>query len=594
MLSVNPASEQVAVVETDGVRSFSIVVWDWEEERLLFRVPLRQEPLFIRYSGMGSMIVYGESAWESLHIVSARDGVPFPFHPEGFGIVGFAEVSRSEKTVMTYRIAGRISYWDLSTGALVRDVATVPRLAGIRLSRDRRYMAGLTGEEIVLVDTLTGATCSRAPFSGIGSFDFSPDSSELSGAAPASQGVLSRWSLAGGLMTSKAALPFPQEPPSILRYGKYALFFAGNDGEIRILPPAGQPQSFCRDELAEVSDFAVAGSAMALGSAEWIRIFSSDLLSSSRRPSFVRSTIVANPFHVPVGIGFLSETRLLVWRRDSTLGLAMLDIPSGSFRDLPTGFQAPLAALSIAPDNLLGIEKSGFVRLLDTATGSVRFESWNPGMLSIVPTSQTEIIGGGNPANASEGSLLRIDIRTGETVAIPGRSVFTYDLLFDPRTGSLFSVGVDASCATHLLRNDGRGFERETSLDSVPGEDLDVSLALDASTGILYSSLGERDVGVWDGRQLSRLKPNQSIVRKLLASDGILYSLNRDSTVSIRDGTTGESIAELSLFTEGEWSLLVSGGWYAASPGGDVRVRVFVGEKLVRSKEDYRLRIQEL
>ncbi len=54
LLAVNPVVPQVAVVVTDGTGSYYLSVWNWEEERQLFRVPLKEEPLFCQ------ILVHGE------------------------------------------------------------------------------------------------------------------------------------------------------------------------------------------------------------------------------------------------------------------------------------------------------------------------------------------------------------------------------------------------------------------------------------------------------------------------------------------------------------------------------------------------------
>ena len=53
LLAVNPAAPQLAVIVTDGTGSYFLSVWDWEKERQLYRLPLKEEPLFLRFSARG-------------------------------------------------------------------------------------------------------------------------------------------------------------------------------------------------------------------------------------------------------------------------------------------------------------------------------------------------------------------------------------------------------------------------------------------------------------------------------------------------------------------------------------------------------------
>jgi len=40
MMAVDPVKPRVAVVVSDGLRSFSLVVWDWEQDRQILRLPV--------------------------------------------------------------------------------------------------------------------------------------------------------------------------------------------------------------------------------------------------------------------------------------------------------------------------------------------------------------------------------------------------------------------------------------------------------------------------------------------------------------------------------------------------------------------------
>ena len=116
------------------------------------------------------------------------------FHPEGFGIVGFAEMSRTEKTLMTYQVSGRITYWDLASGSQTLDVPSVPYLAGIRILPDRGSLVAYTATEVVRVDTVTGAVRYRAPIAAVASFDVSPAGDEITCIAGPGRQV-TRWAL---------------------------------------------------------------------------------------------------------------------------------------------------------------------------------------------------------------------------------------------------------------------------------------------------------------------------------------------------------------------------------------------------------------
>ena len=141
-IALDPSAPRAAVVVTDGVRSFTVDVWNWDTGKRLYSIPLQSAPLFVRFSRSGTFLLFGDMEWNSLHVCRAADGSPVPFHPEGFGMVAFAEASRTDATLMTYQPAGTISYWDIATGASIRDVPTVGGLVNIRTSDDRSCLVG--------------------------------------------------------------------------------------------------------------------------------------------------------------------------------------------------------------------------------------------------------------------------------------------------------------------------------------------------------------------------------------------------------------------------------------------------------------------
>jgi hypothetical protein len=346
---------------------------------------------------------------------------------------------------------------------------------------------------------------------------------------------------------------------------------------------------------------------VALGAQSWVRAFKTDLLTGATAPSFLHTVLAANPFSSRISLLFLPMDRLLAWRTDTAApGLAVMDVSRiddeaaapPSLVSLPTGFRAPLSALHVVGDTAVGLETGGVVRLTDAVTGVSRFEVHLPGASSVIVVASTELVAGRNAAAAS-GSLMRVNARTGETVPIRDRNIFTYGLLLDP-TGRgpsgapgplLYSVGIDGAGATNLVLHEGPGFERETLVDRIADEDLDASMALDPDTHVLYASLGRDRIVAWDGSQLKAFNAENCAPRLLVARDGMLYSLNRDSTVSVLESATGARLAEISLFANGEWCVLFRDGRYAASPGGDVNVKVFVGGQPVSASEDYRMPI---
>ena len=592
MIAISPDSSQFAVLATDSLESFSLEVWDWEKGEQLFKTPLDDQPLFLRYSASGRYLLYGLPRWDSLRILNASDGAPVTFHPEGFGIVGFATLSRSEKILMTYRMTGTISYWDLGSGKLLEDLQSIPLLSHIRLSPDLSSIVGSTDSELCLIDVASGRVEARSPLPGVTSLDFSPSGDEV--ACLAGNGTLSRWSVGQGAFTPVTNQPFPPQPFVAIRFTSGDLILGSASGAISALAADGSISAFPIDQRALVTGMAVRGKAVALATSAWIKVFKAGLPNAAKEGAGSSESIgslqINNPFQAPVDLTFLDDTSLLVWQTgDGPGAYAILDMQTGSFRantsDDPLG--SPVVEALSDGSRCLVLAEDGTLRVLDLPTGATRVQIRRPGAMWATLTAGNALVVGGQPGDAGAGSLVKINMDTGETDPIPTTNRYTYEVLYDSRTGVLYSLGVDAEGTTNLVSHSGPDFQSQAIIESTPGEHLSASLCFDNPTGTLFSSLGREWISQWKQGSLQKLPAPARATIGLFAGEGLLYSLNSDSSVSLIDVTHGEKIAELSVFPDGGWALIMPDGKFAVSAGSQSRVSVLQDGKPVRDASAY-------
>jgi hypothetical protein len=591
-IAVNPAATQAAVLESDGFRGFAVSAWDWSDGRRLFRVTLAGEPLFLRYSGGGSWLMLGESAWQGLRLLAAADGSPVAFHPEGFGIVGFAEVSRSERIILTYQPSGRLQYWEVASGNLVTELRAAPYLSGLRISRDRRYAAGTNGSEVLLIDLVTGATRARFALAGVRSLDLSPTAGEIACVAPSAAGgfELSRWTLAGDDFSRASAV----DDAAVARYAGSALII-GSGGGLLVDTAAGERVVLARDELADITGIAADGAILAAASHEWIWVFRTEAGGSAGDPAVLPSEalVARNPLAGPTGLAFV-DGRLVAWRQGAGAPAAVtVDASTGSVTGTVAGISAPLLQVEPAAGRLISLDRTGTVRLvaLPGAPDTERplFDAWLPGLLCVLAVSDRELVGGRTPIGGTRGgTLLRINMRTGETVAVPGGDRSTYDLAWDRDRGILYSLGVDGDGATVLMSFEGSGFETGRVLSRYEGEDLAASLALDAASGAVYASLGYGGIISLDGNAADTIPAEGRVPRRLAAAGGLLASVNRDATMSLWDPAARELLGDLYLLSSGDWCLVGSGGRWSGTDGVAQLMKVTVDGSLVADPSAWR------
>ncbi|HEC61717.1 MAG TPA: hypothetical protein ENI27_05625 [bacterium] len=558
---LHPKLSQLAVVEGDNLRTNSLSVWDWRKKERLFSIEIADEILSLGYSSAGKYLVYSKADFNSLVVISPRNGAVLDVLAEGFGIVAYFTISKTERNIMTYQPSGWINYWDLRTGNNLKRVKTLPDLTSLVISPDSRYIAATNGDDLLLIDVLQGTVADRVELPGIKLLRFAPNGKELA-AIVESKGFreLKKFYSSGRLLFETRSR-FEQDEDSFqlswFCYGTRGLLVADQAGNIIDLRSIGRSEFIARNELLEISGLAFGTDLMVLVTKDLIAAFSSDFFSNASPGSFIEKRIITNPYSYPLGIQALGS-KFLLWPNGEEVGeLATLDTRDWGITPVHSGFSSPLVQCEITEAGIIIIEKSGRCWILDSEDFNPRFEYQSPGMNKLVVAADNSLIGGKSIISSFGSPLLQINQFTGETVPIPEPSLFIYDLIFDKRRGRIFSLGVggDGETKTELKLHTGLGLDRSRILDRFDGEDLGASLVLD-DAGNLYSSLGMSAVKVWNGLRLLELERSGRLPRKLFFHEGKLYALNRDSTITVWDLRTRRILFDIYVFKDLSWAAL--------------------------------------
>ncbi len=590
-VALDPAAPLVAVLVTDGVRSYAVDVWDWDAGKRLYGIPLQGAPLFVRFSRSGTYLLCGDMQWEGLHIFRSGDGTAVPFHPDGFGMVSFAAVSRSDATLMTYQPTGRIAYWDIASGNTIKEIPTVGGLVNVRASDDLSCLVGQSGPEIFGIDAVSGETRFRFDAGGIVSMDISGDAERI--ACLSSDGSLRVRSASDTAASTLEVVSGFDWRPRLVRMMTDGLVLGGDDGQIGILPRNGRPTEIARDVLARVIGMTAGDHRLAVATDNVIFVF----LLGEKSPGVSpvdEAFSFPNPYHGPIGLEFLDPQNLLVWEQGSGPGsLGTINLSTRQFHRWGFSFDGPLASAVVVDGTLFTLEKGGEVQALDTSTGAQLYKDRWPGALCIAPLGARSLALGRLSGGALGSSLVRIDLDTGETAPLPAAVALTFALAPDAAGSALYALGEGPGGRTSLTRYDGPGLQAETVLDSVNGEYTSASLSLDPVKDSLYTSLGRDIVRVWTGGSFMKLADSARGTLTLCALDGLLASLQRDSTVSIWDTTADRAFAEIYPFADGNWAAVLADGTILGSSDGRSKVEILVRGQLWENGEKPPLTLPE-
>jgi hypothetical protein len=195
-------------------------------------------------------------------------------------------------------------------------------------------------------------------------------------------------------------------------------------------------------------------------------------------------------------------------------------------------------------------------------------------MNKLIPTFGDNLIGAKTNLSAFSGPLLQINRRTGETVPIQNTSLFVYDLFYSGnlRGGELHTLAVQQSSSgisTVVQVHTGFAFERSRTLKVFQGEDLGAALIGD-NDGNVFTTLGYDQVTVFRGTRAGALESSRQIPRQLFVHNDKLFSLNRDSSISVWNISSRNLLLNIHLFSDRSWVARLPGGGTRFSREGDL------------------------
>ena len=604
-LVVHPWLPRVFASLGDGSEG-RLAAWDWEQGLKLFTVPLGDPPLFVGLSRTAGSLLVGRASVDGLWLLDPTTGERQPGLESGTGIVTFAVTSRDERTVLTYRPSGSLVYRDRATGGILQSLRVPGDLADLGMSSDRRYLVGRSGEWLVSVDAVDGAETDRLRIAGLRTMEVWGAADRIVVAAEGESGPSLRTvSVSAGRFDATRSAWRVAQTPTALSYGHEKLFAGLPDGTILTLDlrdPEPAAAVLVRDERLAILDVAVAGTTMVLATRAGLITLTGGFVAGSplRLAAGVRTGIAARVLAAPFGertastmrVTALDAARVLVWSDGDEPGIAVLHFPEHRVGIPRPPLPAPLANLDATGGTIAAVDRTGRVALLAAHTGESLTESGDGtsgSPATVFETLRAVRIAGTTDAVAAArdgapalvaalaglggmgSSIVSIAAATGETVAMPDRRSFVYDLAYDPSAGALYSLGVHAGAGsrTTLMLHAGAGLDRRRTLFVSAGEDLRASVAVeaaDAAGGRIFFSLAGR-VRLWDGRRIRPLAETGREARRLSVHRGRVYAVNSDGTLSAWSADTLAHQFDLHVWRDFEW-LVSAGDRYWTSPDG--------------------------
>jgi len=591
MVATNPSHTQVALFISDNISIYKIEVWDWQSKSLLFTYNLSEAPLFLTYSPGGNFLVYGVTEWNGIVFLDSQTGRRLPYFSSGFGIVGGAIISNSEKSIMTYRPSGKIDYWSIDSGALKESFPTLPNLTALSYTPNSLYMVGTDGTQLAVVSLLTGQTVASAPLPGIEYTAVDPATNDIVAYSNNPEGgpELSMWTFSGNaLYRIGGALLTPDQPATDLVFADGSVYASLSTGKIYTEKPFEDSRTFGEDTILPIDGFGLSRSTMLLSTTDEFLLFGSDFfnLTDASLSKGLTYDLLGNPFHAKTGVTPLEDGRFALWRRDSQPGAIALYEPA-SFDILKTSFATNLVDVVRAGTLIAALDSNGKCSLLDPQTGASPFSYTAFGTRTIVSLGKNHLIAGLAREAPFNTALLQINTATGETVPIPSSDRLVFDLAYGSATGNLYTLGVQGEggkLRTVLSIHDAATLSSGVPLLTVSGTDLGATMVIDPQSGNLYTTLGYRGVRRLDAggspQAYTLFQRTDHIPRGIAIRNDWIVSLNSDSSLSVWNKHTGQWILDFYVFKNWSWMAMLPSGRFYASPGALRYLRAYNGSSI--------------
>ncbi len=604
-LVANPGNDTAAVVIRLEDGAFEIFTIDISSGRVLFSIPVQDNPIHLCFSPQGSYLAYSMPQMNSLYIHDTRTGRRMSYLRDVEGIMSYFTFSRSEANIMTYQTStGELSYYDVRRGNNLSYSAAAPNLSHLTML-GTRYLVGYRANELYVIDAVNGRTiASRSTTFPVISIITDTQTNTIS--TISRSGSTSR--LESFVFNGTALLASEQLDQGIPKDIQTATYHDG------ILITADSSHIIRRHDRSENSTrtFAaaniLAASSAAINTDRFLAstdngivsintiIFSAltSTNSGSPKPAADASadTDDATADTSEEAATEISITDRLRTPRISDSSLSML--ATGSFFAWPNASQRDMAVYywdntdsafsntgiitdsavreaRVFNDELLILTQQGSLILYDTETYQKNFEFNNIDISSAVRTSGA-IIAGKSNSSPSSSPLFMINPETMETVPVQDKALIVYEIEYDPQRNLIYTLALVESRgknSTVLRVHQASSPSRSRVIKKVDDEELSATMFFEHASGRLYTTLGERGIAYWDGSRFNSMDSSSEPLEQIGANQDIVWAITNNGLIEFRETNTGKYLGEMALLHDNSWVLISSEGQFMSSANFD-------------------------
>lgn len=581
-LAAHPDGDQIAIVQSDGLDSHVLTVMEWETGQIVYSVELPARPIYFDYSPQGTYLVYSVPSYRSLYFIDSRTGAERTYLNAGFGIVGFVQISSSEQNVMTYiPNRGRIVYFELLTGAEIRRATTEFDLQQI-VALSSRHLVGYRDQTLYVIDNYEGSVEDAIPASGVRDITVTPDGLAVL-LETGSRLEMRRYSFNGDELQIQYYRAFGMEQDARLvttidRFDTSTpepVFLVGSDSGVLSLHDIGSGRQtlLAPQPTLEVEHLAWTDGRLHAVSGDRIITLVSDALAVGSPPptraGYLRTALRDNlPVTDIVGVDATEDALYLWGRSEDGNGLFRLGPISGRSTLIYEGAErTPLVTAHVSDTSTLLLHRDGALIILDASRLTPTFEYRALGAQDALSTQRFGVVVAKTSSSAFDSSVVRIDPRTQETVAVRTPAFLSTKII--DADDSLYSVGLvesaDGSVRTVLIHHAGARLERTEEISSLPRESTDIGAVYHRPTQTVFTTVSSHGVVAYRDGTLEQLPMTAHYPKQLYLANDLLIARNADGSLTFWNARSRVLLFDLYLFEGGEWLAMGRDGGFASS-----------------------------
>ena len=568
----NPNTDDIAVVESDGISNHRLTVFDTRTWTRKFSKKFVNPITCISFSAKGSYLLAGTQAASGTFVLNAKTGDVLQRADEVLGVVPLILTGESEKTAVMYSRSGFLYYYDLQAATVKTKFPTVsaldqPLLFGTGKLKNR-FLAGVKDGMIYVIDATSGAVLWRHQVSSplIFSGKFHQDEKQglyftCDEGRSFALKLLDQMRLEDLLSGKEDVEPLlvktfsglkSQDKITCAAKNSGTVFLGTQSGDVYTMSDAQESEMYSLFALTEnmyqkILDMEVDGSNFYFLTHESIFKTSYDAKTAE-----TLSTSFSHTNMTKTSMG------LVLWTRGQDREPRIVDFYGGMKPISLFKPPAPLRVLRVFGNKIIYVAGTSIVGVYDLEAQEGGILYTGTSIQDAVLTSEGELIVAKTSTGSGDSPLVSVNISTLETVPflnVAGDVVFSLSL--DESTGMPLIYGVSIEAQGSEAKTRVFNYALKSGIES-----FILSLATEDSTAFtnvsmpyVFTNIGKNQVRAYNiyTRKTTTFTRSASMPLKTTVSRDRLAVLNRNGSISWYNPASKTLLADWYLTVDGEW-----------------------------------------